>query len=333
VFENQHVVYCANHVRSYYRDRPRKYKGDLEKSSHLRDRVGVINISVYLKNNPNVIFCDMREYHCNCYGGTNYHPIIGSINGKLLHDSPLAESIKRRIHMGKHIRNVLVDMMKRHPDRFQGFSPEQLTDWLVWYEEPYLLFYIHNKTFLELASSDDMTDSDRQCVQMLCAWFEDNRREDWDEADELLARGKINSKHFNKLFRPGELFFSRSKEEGGLLRAFKMRPYPWNDSQDRKADNFCWTFNGLFQEEHHYLDLHVQRITALKSEDGEEDINSLLFYPLRFAEPGTRDKLVARGLKFWSCRKQKLICHLDPGSDGLGQVSSRTFAGSNMEVH
>jgi hypothetical protein len=213
VYETYHVVYCDGGKKNYFRDVPRMFKGDL-KSDHLRGLVGVVNMSKYLENQPHVVFVVVRQYNCSCGKGLDYHRIMGYKDGKLIKDSPPAESKENHVIFGNLIHTAMKCIIKTHPDCFKGYSAENLPKWI---QEPYLLFYAHNKTFLELAKSGGLDDSDFERVKLLTTWLEDNWRKDWDEADELLSRNKINAKHYKKLFRPNELVLNPRKHKQGLL--------------------------------------------------------------------------------------------------------------------
>lgn len=187
---------------------------------------------------------------------------------------------------------------------------------------PYYMFYVHTKTFNELVDSASLTDPEKEGIRMLCRWFEENCREDWDEADELLSRGKINYKHCKKLFRPEELVISPRKDDEFLIWVTKTKQYPWNHPGDQSVDLQEWEFNGYFRQCLSAVFLFGPAALIVEKE-GERDITSLGRYPLRFATEGLRQKLIARGNKFWNYRKPTLVtlCGSQGGEGVAVQVS------------
>lgn len=309
-FENFHVVFCAQDRVSYYRDVPRMFQGDLI-SDHLRGQHGLPkNLMNFLDENPEIIFTVTKIYSCACIGGRSYHGIVGYKDGKLVEDSPLAEPENVQIALSKRVRDIIKSILKSNAQVFKGYSDVYRQ---AWCPKPYRFFFNHNMTLLDIATSSDMSESDRSCIETLCNWFETNYRKDWDEARELMSRGKINPKHYTKLFGPDELYVNKARnDDPDVLEIFKSKEYPWTEPLDRSMDDYGWDFNGRFFKRDYYLTLRGFPQPVV-SEETEVDITSLRFYPLRYAEPGTKEKLVARGHKFWNYRTRSLVCHREFG--------------------
>lgn len=309
-FENFHLVFCDRGRSSYYRDVPRMFKGDLI-SDHLRGQHGLPkDLSNFLQDNPEILFCPTRTYYCACRGGPSYHGTVGYRDGKLIEDSPPAEHKSIRFVLGNRSWDIIKSIIKSHKESFNGYSAANLPQA---FSKPYSFFFNHNKTLLDIAASSDLSESDRSCIQMLCNWFENNYREEWDEAREMMSRGEISPKHFAKLFRPDELYVSRAySDDPDILEVFKSDDYPWTHQSDHYMDMYSWGFNGHFRKNFYQ---HSMRRFPKRSVSFETEvvITSLRFYPLRFAEPGIKEKLIARGHKFWNCRTRSLVCYRESG--------------------
>lgn len=309
-FETFHLVHCNQSRRNYYRDVPRMFQGDLI-SDHLRGQHGLPkNLTKFLEENPEIIFTPTKTYYCACYGGSSYHWTVGYRDGKLLADSPPAESTNVNIVLGNRMEDIIKRLITSHPEIFKGYSAANIPEW---FPEPYRFFFNHNKTLMDIAASSDVTESDRSCIQMLCNWFETNHRKDWDEARDLMSRGKINPKHYTKLFGPDELYVrTKSGDDPDVLEVLKSKEHPWSDPHDELMELYGWDFNGRFKKS-----LYSDQIRVLPkpsvSKQTEVDITSLRMYPLRFASPGTQEKLIARGHKFWNCRTRSLVCYRESG--------------------
>ena len=312
-FKLCHMVRCSR-ADSYFEDHPRMFQGD-HKSDHLRGLRGHESIVTYLEKRKELAFAVIPTYICSCAGGQDYHVLAGYKNGKMLADSPLAAIATKRIVMTEALKKALVSIQKAHPDRFKGWDLARLpTDSY----QPYFLFYVHHKTLIDLSSKSGLTEFEQKSVELICNWAAKDHEKDWAEADELLARGKINTKHYEKLFRPGELVLIPRIEAQGGTWAHQVGSFPWQKESGEIMDLEAWDFNGAFRK----WETKVNLLDAMKLQsgghhekrDGEIDITALAMYPLRYAEPGTYNKLVARGNKFWNCRKTKIVAYCDPDS-------------------
>ncbi len=313
VFEEMHLVDCARSKTSWFRDVPRMFKGDL-RSAHLRGRHGVENLSAYIKNHPKVTFALVHEYKCFCAGGKNYYRMVGHRDGRMLDDSRPAEAESNSVIYSQDIRAALQKIAAAHPSCFEGWEMSKLRLFSV---EPHLLFYTHHKALLEFADSSNLSEFDSQSIKLICNWMCENKREDWGEADELFKRGKVTARHMNKLFRPGEVVVGQALGFlPGLTWAYEVAAYPWDTET---VSILAWGFNGRFYKTKCVLDFSLmitQSSSLVDSEKGEFDIASLKWFPLRFSEPDLYDRLLARGNRFWSCRRKKIISCRNPNLDG-----------------
>lgn len=324
-FKPYHVVKCRRGRENPYEDVPGMFKGDLM-SDHLRGQRGLSkNISKYIEENPHIIFAPVSIYYCACNGGPTYHGIVGYQDGKLVADSAPAEREDTAVTLGPRMHNILKTIISTHQDRFRGFPAKDIP---LHFQPPYRLFFRHNKTLSELVTSSQLDESDRECIVTLCDWFEENYRKEWIEAEELVSRNKINRKHYNKLFKPGELCLWSIRNEPDILAVCKMQDHPWAHN-DSDLDNYVWVFNGHFRQNTYQGPSDPSTFDG--PETKEVDITSLSFYPLRFAAEGTKEKLVARGHKFWRCRTRKLVCYRESGrTPGLGQAERRFMVDYEM---
>jgi hypothetical protein len=315
IFEEFHVVSC-NENNQYFRDVPRKFKGDV-RADHLRGHHEVENGSKYLERNPRTAFAICSKYNCDSYLAQNHHSHTGSKGGKLIQDAPIPERKLEYILTGAMLRSALITIINSNPERFDGY---QTSNFPRWYEEPYLMFYQRNKAFVELVDSCGLDEDSRTCVRLFCLWLEDHWRQNWDECDELLSRGRINYKHYTKLFRPNEIVVTKVDDE--QLQATKIKPYPWRSDNDGTVDALQWTFNGKFVQRSITYELKKGLASIIDEKDGEKDITSLATYPLRLADEDVYDRLCARGEKFWTCRKPRFVCYKETDDVDPSEVSA-----------
>lgn len=320
-----HLVKCSPQKNTYFRDVPRMFKGD-QRSDHLRGRQGLENMATYLKKRKQVAFVIVHNYQCSCAGGTDYHRVVGYKDGRLIDDSPLAESETKHIVCNMSLKKAMTDISKAHPGSFEGWNVKKLPRYSY---EPHYLYYVHHKTFLELADSSNLSEFDARSIKLVCNWVAEKSKEGWDEADEMFKRGKVATQHYSKLFRPGELVVRQQSDRPGITWVYKIDNYPWpSGDSDEAATCHRWSFNGRFykiQANLHFSHMFSQSQSAISADDGEVDITSINIFPLRFAKPELYNSLLARGSRFWSCRKKKIVSYHDPdldGEDGSRGVSS-----------
>ncbi|KAF4540191.1 AAA family ATPase [Lasiodiplodia theobromae] len=288
---------------AFFRDIPRKFKGDTDSDS-LRGRDETENMLEYMKRHPSTAFAVIYHYSTRDYTGRK----AGVVSGRMIQDGPPAKSHGQYIQLAEQTKDAIKAIITEHPEEFKGFTSEN--DFPLPITQPYWIFYLYNQAFLRLRSCSGLEENDQNRMKLLCDWFEENWRSDWDEANALLGRGKINRKHYSKLFRPGDIWIS--KDDDGSIKAEKLEPFPWSDVRGQKADAIGWCFNGSFVKEQWDYWTHDE-IYIIPTGKEEVDITSLSGYPIRFAESGTYEKLVSRGEKFWQCRKKKLISFQEEG--------------------
>lgn len=312
-YETIHRVTCEKDgSKNYYLDVPRLFKGDNIESDHLRGLIDSDNAAEYLQNNQGTVFVANLLYTCHPRTKKRTRGHTGYKSGRTVNDSRPAESSETIIVIGSAIHQAIRTVMDAHPERFKGYNSTNLR---TWYEDPFFLFYAHNRTFMELSGSSGLDDWAESSLRLLCTWFEENCRSDWDEGDALMAKGKYNNKHYGKLFRPGELVVLPREADGiDLLTLGKVADYPWKHEDPDDTEILTWTFNGSF--------IRLRRVVSLGSDDIiEKDIAvNLKHYPLRFAEKGIKEKLISRGARFWDCRKKKLVCYNENIDDLREQV-------------
>ncbi|KAK4208741.1 hypothetical protein QBC37DRAFT_66072 [Rhypophila decipiens] len=304
-----HKVICSNGGENYFLDPPRMFRGD-RKLDHVRGQMG-IDLTTYFVRHCDEVFAVVDIYKCACGKGPTDHQVVGFSDGRLVQDSPTATCTGQAVFLRDSLRDTIKDLITLHPARFNGFSSVE-TD--AWCPKPYYPFYLHNQTFLDLVHSNDLEQERSAQLELLCEWFEDNLRQDWEEADEMFSRGKVSLKHCTKLFRPSELVFHPRENDPGLGKVFKTDNYPWRYRDAGDVDISEWEFNGSFYKTKIWIDV----TSKLTKRETESDITSLPYYPLRFADPDLEKKLIARGHKFWSCRKQKLVTYMQETEANAG---------------
>lgn len=316
----------------FYKDPPRLFKGDRE-TDHLRGTQPSDEDTVYLEQHPEVGFGVVWKYHSDRAVASQILRTSGYRNGALACDSAPVKPHTKYVSLGPAVKSAIVSILESYPERFPGFTPVLSPK----IEEPYLLFYLHNKTLMELKETSNLGDIPKLQLEILCQWMEDNCRADWDEADELLAKGKINEKHFAKLYRPKELVVRSYSSNDVPMEGYQISDY--HELQPADITMVGWKFNGSFHKSRNRINISLAKHLLARNnspppldENQAINVTDLVFCPARFLEGNVKSKLVARGLKLWECRKKKLVCYHEPDSEFEVQVSSVDIEGDLRDM-
>ncbi|KAI1737772.1 P-loop containing nucleoside triphosphate hydrolase protein [Xylaria scruposa] len=145
----------------------------------------------------------------------------------------------------------------------------------------------------------------------------DANRIDYAEADDLLSRGRINQKHFWKLFGPYQIVVSQERDNA---QAFITGTLIENPGVAYYVDSWSWSFNGNFKRTVTTLEI------SWPKEDGDEiDITDLNIYPLKFATPEMKYRLKKRGERVWACRHQAYVSYHAPNPSFDVQMAQPRF--------
>ncbi|KAH7140821.1 P-loop containing nucleoside triphosphate hydrolase protein [Dactylonectria macrodidyma] len=290
------------------------FKGDTRKGIP-RGAVEMEGVLTYLQNHTNLGFVVLEVYRFNSYSIGEIFDKVGAAIGTLNKDYRSLETASRAIYVSPIVESAISSIMKACPERFPGF--ERLSNPNTSrHEQPYTFFYLYHSTLMEFLSGDTLNELEKRHFGFVLEWMENNARADWNEADELFAQGKVNSKHYAKLFRPGELvvwpdYFGKGTTCASVVGDFPHINFPaYEDSSYITC--YVWDFSGKFSRLLDFISSKVEKClntdSVHKSEDEAVNILHLSKYPLRFAEDGLRMKLVARGEKLWQLRRKTLVC-------------------------
>ncbi|KAJ4174860.1 hypothetical protein NW754_005281 [Fusarium falciforme] len=339
-FVTLHRVVCSDrlgddHDKMTYLDPPRLFKGDME-NDHFRGTIEVGHLGRYLEDHPEVAFAVVKDYTCTRYAIRLIMSKEGQLGPRgrvLVQDHHPEEGGETEIMIGPATQAGIEAILEAFPNRFPGFQDvptfldghyDSKDSRFSRLSKPYFLFTFESLDIV------DMDDSKRESLRLLCRWIEDNYRKEWDEADALFAQGKVNDKHFDTLFRPGELLVRDTADEDRLLSGAIVPLFPTNVDPSDEVNFFHWKFNGSLLRASIPPRMPGDSPQILwgsakppRLHNKLMDITSLEWYPLRFASENIKAKLVARGQRFWTCRRQKLVCYKDPGADSVFKAERR----------
>ncbi|KAI8668144.1 AAA domain-containing protein [Fusarium keratoplasticum] len=345
-FVTFHQVLCCcarEPTWTNYWDPPHLFKGDTE-NDHFRGTNEVTQVEAYLKSHTEISFAVIAHYQCDRVSIRSILAKEGQPGPRgrvLMQDHCPKGGGRKSIMVGPATQTGLQAIIEEFPDQFPGFedTPRFFNLWGGRFldnpcfqnlQEPFTLFYLYGKTLAKSFGEVDLDDLTRESLLLLCQWMEDNFREEWDKADALFAQGKVGLAHFKLLFRPGELIVYRgSHEDRSSLRGAVVPWYPFNIGGG-SIQLYSWVFNGHPSCSRSHFDPPIELYPTSHSGGRLIDITSLEHYPLRFASKGVKAGLVARGQRFWACRRQKLVCYNENIAGSAFQTERRFMVDYDM---
>ncbi|KAI1127367.1 P-loop containing nucleoside triphosphate hydrolase protein [Nemania abortiva] len=329
-----------DHVReSWFYDAPRLYSGDTKKSA-LRGERSANRLKNYLRRQFRsleveysddddedgdedddrddyvkdvVVATVQRVYDCSKYHQSIEErfnlmeslPVTRNIHRKLRPylfvlntDGPEASSIEEKIVI---TNSNLLDLLRQVvvPEAYtivRPVFPKMLS-------APYLpIYYFLGSIQREIQRVENRTLQAQ--LAALTQYVLDANQDDYSEAEILFEQGRVNGKHFWKLFGPNQIVIQQ-KDDQSL--AYMMGTLIENASYVHPLDCWSWSFDGTFRRR--ITTLHV---TWPGGPDDEIDINSLSIYPLKHATLEVKEQLERRGKRVWDCRHRAYVSYRMP---------------------
>ncbi|OAG37479.1 hypothetical protein AYO21_08333 [Fonsecaea monophora] len=168
---------------------------------------------------------------------------------------------------------------------------------------PYDYFY-HFRHELRDRCAPSLPQPEKQQLFQLLHCINEIQGANFDKIDRDFACGKVHRDTFGKLFAPNELIVTIEEDHP---RAYITETVKLSSKFDITLSCWTWYFDGSFKK-------HNATITVPwpSTNPDELQISSLSTFPLRLDKTGLRERLVARGRKFWSCRHQRLVSYNAP---------------------
>ncbi len=162
---------------------------------------------------------------------------------------------------------------------------------------PHRFFYHHRSQLANYAESAGGLVRDH--INALLSYIQASQGQVHDEADGLIAQGKIQRSHLEMLFCPNDIVLAKT---AGSLAAYVLRAWPQGGSTI-SLDCWAWGFDG------NWLHRKSETLTVLRPPHEQISIRDLEVFPLRFATPEELEQLRTRGQKFWNLRYQSFVTY------------------------
>jgi hypothetical protein len=334
-----HRVHCDvhnGHPITVYTDRPRLFKGD-NKVTALRGRHEIredIFSEEFALDNPLVSFAVVKEYDCGHYYEDqiprdsfrtiemprNIAKKLTALRSQLSfleYDGPEAMPTAERIYpIAQELKETIeglerldphslglnghdlspigqnIDMIRPQLGEFEADQESLLT-------APYLGIY-HMRSLLKdkVLQRPNAERDQRNYAESLVDYVLGAFAHEYKEADDQFARGIVTKRHLPKLFALGDIIVQMTDQGPIGLAVSKIVL-----SQEHAVRLNCWglEFDGQFYKKKVIVDV------SWRSKEEQISIDSLEFFPLRFADEAFKIRMLTRGEQFWQCRDRRLI--------------------------
>lgn len=330
--------------------------------AHLRCRMPVSNLELYLLTNPDISFLVIRDYPKIIPARSNQRRHAPNTNKKVQLPSPANEYI---YPVNENLKGVLAHLLRKMP----GFK-----DILATYEEdqklssPYLFAY-HGREYLTNLLTLISTKAQEQ-LNIFLLYVNHVLGAEYRVADELLTKGQMLPEYVKYLIKPGDILVQKDQDEyTGFIAdgwLFSVNTSRINDKDasstshgqsptieppqsivelhntgtQQPSINYSWfirgrtlQFDGTFSWKIKVL--HIEMSGRFSTADitsnstsstvnlsEAKPISKLNIFPLRYAPEEIRKTLESRSRTFSKCSTKNLI-HYRPGdSDQFKEVVS-----------
>ncbi|KAF4453922.1 hypothetical protein F53441_3447 [Fusarium austroafricanum] len=277
---------------------------------HLRGGSAISNLDLYLEKNKNIAFLVYVDFVC-CNEpppevaqrpSDHYHPI--EEDALLLQTKESITVVSTHLH--SELENLALSVLEDipHPD-FSDLASDISFPYLWWF---------HRREQIDEAITEREVES-RCDLPILQDYIVNRSQKNWTKVDNLTSRGLITLEYLDYIYIPGQVIISNTGDRDiAQTRCYRIDDWVKNDYQDPEELFIhvrSWSFDGTFKQVEEYLSIDLPR------NKDEFEIESLSYYPERFARPGLIQALLDRGKMFWRCRNRKYVSTPDIGGDGM----------------
>lgn len=272
---------------------------------HLGNGQPVLDLDALLAGLRTKPFVVYREVHCNSIDtslqGHSTGPSGDQPNRNIVSIS------SRELHAAVQRLSLFApDLGAGHPTqpfRHHTRSSSALLSISPFEYPPY--FFYHHRGVIALAAT---TGSPSQDMKDLWAYLQEHPDPMFAKCDDLFSRGLVSSETLPWLFHPNDVVVSREDE---YEIAYVLRTVPrGGDADSVELECWNWGYDGVsLHRKDKVLSLTVPAY-------GTVPISELSIYPLRFAAPQIKERLFARGQRFWELRNQTHVSYEGPDYSG-----------------
>ena len=255
---------------------------------HIGGRAPIYDLGKFMEENSDLAFVVLRYYQCP--GRTPIQAEDIYVTSSTLRSALYDVAYCYISRLPKHEYNNEIE-----PQILAPLADEQIL------QDPYLFIY-HHRLLLQMHVGDNPVASGH--VNSLLAYMLRMYGDSYHEADRLFREQLMTREHELTLYVPNDIVVEFDRDNGEPV-AYAVRTWAaLADSENFTLDCWHWQMDGvgLARKQRQFK---IPRIP----ENTQCEIARLIVVPLRFITPDVRMKLVLRGQKHWSLRRQSYISY------------------------
>ncbi|KAL4933484.1 ATP-binding protein [Aspergillus undulatus] len=295
----------TNHPeQANYFDAPRLFHGD-SRASNLRGEEQIDDTDEYLEDHEDISLVWVKVYNCDDYLVSvrdqfevlraPLHPMDPML---MRHFSILHADGDEATPEHEHI-TIVDDVIKAAVKEAVGIQCERISTAARTQETSAAV----SRLYIHLRQPDIYpleTDESAKGLEDLLKYMKMAFKKEYQDADDVFARGCVTRKHLAKLFWKDEVIVA---SRGGQSRAYLLKGWPYWARDKFVFPCVTWSFDGQFFQEEEEVTLDY----AFEAEE-EVPISALPVYPLRVADD-VKARLMKRGSAFWRCRNGRFVSY------------------------
>ncbi|PLB44558.1 P-loop containing nucleoside triphosphate hydrolase protein [Aspergillus steynii IBT 23096] len=310
--------------RADYFDAPRLFYGD-SRASHLRGEEQIDDLDEYVENHEDISLVWIKFYYCDDYheSARDQFEILRAplhpMNPMLMrHFSILYADANEAIPEHEEI-SIVDDKIKDAVEEVIDIKCDRISTAVRTQETSAAV----SRLYIHLRHPNVQDDEPEKALDDLLKYMEMAFEKEYQEADDLFARGYVTRRHLAKLFWKDEVIVA---SRGGQPRAYLCKGWPYWEGDDFVFPSVTWSFDGQFFRGEELVTLEYQ----FHAEE-EVPITDLPVYPLRVADD-VKSRLIRRGRAFWRCRSRQFVSYMPspsavelPTSNPRYMVDAKTY--------
>jgi hypothetical protein len=257
-------------------------QNNCDKRAHFTADLPVNNIPDFIERSGDIAFIVFRYYRCS--DATRWDSGRRGRTGS---------EQKLFYHEGIAITSEILQNIIHSVSRCLSDETEECHE-----DEYSTAFFYHHRDTITCAAANVSSEAKDQTSALL-DYIESTHGQYFEEMDDLITAGKIQSRNIEMLFCPNEILVTRI---GGVLSACVLAAWPTGGSTI-SLGCWAWGYNG------HWLHRKYRGLAINRPIQTTVNIRDLEVYPARFATSEEWTYLQRRGQKFWSLRYQSFVAY------------------------
>ncbi|KAI1415685.1 hypothetical protein F5Y13DRAFT_156585 [Hypoxylon sp. FL1857] len=312
-----------------YLDPPQWMEGANSRDGVLAGNLPIRDIPSYLEKNPEVCFIVYRNYSVSATRKDGFNAATTSKHRSEAIETTTADLTTAVAHfMRSHgFRVDAVEGKGKTDTLSRPFAGGGLTELAAPYPAIYHIRGEAMDSFL--ASLDTLQE---QQFRLLLNYIISHYEEEYVDAEEKIANGRIPKHYLKYLFKPGDVVVQRKANQvrGFLCGSWVTEKYSQSDKKtlSRREAGVVqytikahhWTFDGVFSCKVTDLSWEIDA-----SNNSDLEIDGLSICPLAYVNENLAHKLRHRGEWVWKCRKRYLVSYHEDSSRELHYAGDERY--------